>query len=150
MRSPSLSNFLCNVISSPTRHSISRLDASDSRCTLFSTWRKASLEVISRISSLTSIFDDLFTSEDPLALAMIRTPYTPLSVRPRRPQHDLSVFICLVVFDCSILFVCCLFAAFYRFVTILGPNQRAAVLNGTKEHCLFVACLVWLVAEPLR
>src|SRR6516164_10143210 len=111
MRSPSLSSFLCNVISSPTRHSISRLDASDSRCTPFSTWRRASLlDVNSRISSLTSIFDDLLPSEDPLVLVMIRTPYTPLSTRPRRLQHDPSgLVICLLLFASSFyLFVLCL------------------------------------------
>src|SRR6516165_8544290 len=108
MRSPSVSNFLCNVISSPTRHSISRLDASDSRCTLFSTSRRASPDVNSRISSLKSIFDDLLTSEDPLALVMIRTPYTPLSVRPRRLQDDLRfLFVCSYLIAAFYLFVIC-------------------------------------------
>src|SRR5262249_6915119 len=78
--------FLCNVISLPTRLSISRLGASDNRCTnvpalfatfspsLSSTWGTASLaDVNFCIFSPKSISDGLSISEGLLALFMIRT-----------------------------------------------------------------------------
>jgi hypothetical protein len=49
------------------------------------------------------------------------------TVRDANGQALASISNCFFVFDCSILFVCCLVEAFYSFVPVLGPNQRVAV-----------------------